>query len=63
MEATLGIEGEIGEEELLGGALSQEDSTLKNVSKECKTRVVALVEGYGGERDGIRGVLENGGFG
>jgi hypothetical protein len=41
-------------------ALSEDDPKLRDVSKECTTRVVAPVEAYGGESDGIRGALENG---
>jgi hypothetical protein len=41
-------------------ALSEDDPKLGNVSKECTTRVVAPVEAYEGESDGIRGALENG---
>jgi hypothetical protein len=41
-------------------ALSEDDPKLVNVSKECTTPVVAPVEAYGGESDGIRGALKNG---
>jgi hypothetical protein len=41
-------------------ALSEDDPKLGNVSKECTTRVVAPVEAYEGESDGIRVALENG---
>jgi hypothetical protein len=41
-------------------ALSEDDPKLRDVSNKCTTRVVAPVEAYGGERDGIRRALENG---